>query len=261
MDTAQWAKEIGIVKPIATPQQERKVRPQNDQDLNCPRCHSTSTKFCYYNNYSLTQPRYFCKTCRRYWTQGGTLRNVPVGGGSRKNVKKSSTSPSSSSSHKLPDLNPQEVSHFRSDLNPKTHQGQGLNLALPPTQDYRHDAFHPPISEPLSSLELLSFTGIAPNGLNSFIPTTMSDPHTMYSSQVFPFHEFKPAVLGFSVEGIGNKYYGGVHGTQENGSGRSLVFPFGALSSKGVVSTREVDHSQDKGQGNDYSTGYHGMFR
>ncbi|XP_050230334.1 dof zinc finger protein DOF3.5 [Mercurialis annua] len=52
---------------------------------NCPRCGSSNTKFCYYNNYSLTQPRYFCKGCRRYWTKGGSLRNVPVGGGCRKN--------------------------------------------------------------------------------------------------------------------------------------------------------------------------------
>lgn len=51
---------------------------------NCPRCGSCNTKFCYYNNYSLTQPRYFCKACRRYWTKGGSLRNVPVGGGCRK---------------------------------------------------------------------------------------------------------------------------------------------------------------------------------
>ncbi|MCD7451544.1 hypothetical protein HAX54_012530 [Datura stramonium] len=50
----------------------------------CPRCGSTNTKFCYYNNYSLTQPRYFCKGCRRYWTKGGSLRNVPIGGGCRK---------------------------------------------------------------------------------------------------------------------------------------------------------------------------------
>ncbi|KAK4387374.1 Dof zinc finger protein DOF3.5 [Sesamum angolense] len=53
--------------------------------VDCPRCASPNTKFCYYNNYSLTQPRYFCKTCRRYWTEGGSLVNVPVGGGSRKN--------------------------------------------------------------------------------------------------------------------------------------------------------------------------------
>ena len=52
---------------------------------NCPRCASSNTKFCYYNNYSLSQPRYFCKGCRRYWTRGGSLRNVPVGGGCRKN--------------------------------------------------------------------------------------------------------------------------------------------------------------------------------
>ncbi|XWS21755.1 hypothetical protein CRYUN_Cryun30bG0081300 [Craigia yunnanensis] len=51
---------------------------------NCPRCASANTKFCYYNNYSLSQPRYFCKDCRRYWTKGGSLRNVPVGGGCRK---------------------------------------------------------------------------------------------------------------------------------------------------------------------------------
>ncbi|KAK1280399.1 Dof zinc finger protein PBF [Acorus gramineus] len=40
---------------------------------NCPRCDSMNTKFCYYNNYSLSQPRYCCRDCRRYWTHGGTL--------------------------------------------------------------------------------------------------------------------------------------------------------------------------------------------
>ncbi|CAI0429572.1 unnamed protein product [Linum tenue] len=55
------------------------------EHLRCPRCDSSNTKFCYYNNYNLTQPRHFCKTCRRYWTKGGALRNVPIGGGCRKN--------------------------------------------------------------------------------------------------------------------------------------------------------------------------------
>ncbi|KAG2301222.1 hypothetical protein Bca4012_059408 [Brassica carinata] len=54
------------------------------QSLKCPRCNSLNTKFCYYNNYNLSQPRHFCKNCRRYWTKGGILRNVPVGGGCRK---------------------------------------------------------------------------------------------------------------------------------------------------------------------------------
>ncbi|GAV80259.1 zf-Dof domain-containing protein [Cephalotus follicularis] len=67
--------------------------PEQEQ-LKCPRCDSTNTKFCYYNNYNLSQPRHFCKNCRRYWTKGGALRNIPVGGGTRKNTKRSSTSTS-----------------------------------------------------------------------------------------------------------------------------------------------------------------------
>ncbi|CAI9779044.1 unnamed protein product [Fraxinus pennsylvanica] len=55
--------------------------------LKCPRCESTNTKFCYFNNYNFSQPRHFCKSCRRYWTRGGALRNVPVGGGCRRNKR------------------------------------------------------------------------------------------------------------------------------------------------------------------------------
>ncbi|KAJ4851394.1 hypothetical protein Tsubulata_014726 [Turnera subulata] len=50
----------------------------------CPRCKSMETKFCYFNNYNVNQPRHFCKGCQRYWTAGGALRNVPVGAGRRK---------------------------------------------------------------------------------------------------------------------------------------------------------------------------------
>ncbi|WZZ46689.1 hypothetical protein YC2023_042948 [Brassica napus] len=46
----------------------------------CPRCNSDNTRFCYYNNYSVSQPRYTCKNCRRLWTHGGTLRNISAGG-------------------------------------------------------------------------------------------------------------------------------------------------------------------------------------
>ncbi|EPS60475.1 hypothetical protein M569_14328, partial [Genlisea aurea] len=69
---------------------DRRMRPHSYpnnnhiQGLKCPRCDSLNTKFCYYNNYNLSQPRHFCKSCRRYWTKGGVLRNVPVGGGCRK---------------------------------------------------------------------------------------------------------------------------------------------------------------------------------
>lgn len=80
---------------------DRRLRAINainhQQPLKCPRCESLNTKFCYYNNYNLSQPRYYCKACRRYWTKGGVLRNVPVGGGIRK-AKRSCKSKKSTSS-------------------------------------------------------------------------------------------------------------------------------------------------------------------
>ncbi|KAH9608469.1 hypothetical protein KSS87_000074 [Heliosperma pusillum] len=56
-----------------------------DKIIPCPRCNSLDTKFCYFNNYNVNQPRHFCKSCQRYWTAGGTVRNVPVGAGRRRN--------------------------------------------------------------------------------------------------------------------------------------------------------------------------------
>ncbi|KAL0321256.1 UNVERIFIED_CONTAM: Dof zinc finger protein DOF1.4 [Sesamum radiatum] len=78
--------------PPSSPTNNRVIMERSNQDphqppLKCPRCDSSNTKFCYYNNYSLSQPRHFCKACKRYWTRGGTLRNVPVGGGCRKNKR------------------------------------------------------------------------------------------------------------------------------------------------------------------------------
>ncbi|KAL2512702.1 Dof zinc finger protein DOF3.4 [Abeliophyllum distichum] len=76
---SQMTSESGEMRTarLGTPAPEPELLP-------CPRCESTNTKFCYYNNYNLSQPRHFCKSCRRYWTRGGSLRNVPVGGGTRK---------------------------------------------------------------------------------------------------------------------------------------------------------------------------------
>lgn len=83
---------------------DRSWKPNVEIAPNCPRCASSNTKFCYYNNYSLSQPRYFCKGCRRYWTKGGSLRNVPVGGGCRKTRRaKSARRVSLTSSHNAND--------------------------------------------------------------------------------------------------------------------------------------------------------------
>ncbi|XP_030511762.1 dof zinc finger protein DOF3.6-like isoform X2 [Rhodamnia argentea] len=78
----------GSIRPGSMADRARLAKiPQPEAGLKCPRCESANTKFCYFNNYSLTQPRHFCKTCRRYWTRGGALRNVPVGGGCRRNKR------------------------------------------------------------------------------------------------------------------------------------------------------------------------------
>ncbi|MCD9644260.1 hypothetical protein HAX54_032441 [Datura stramonium] len=63
---------------------QEKILKKPDKILPCPRCNSMETKFCYFNNYNVSQPRHFCKNCQRYWTAGGTMRNVPVGAGRRK---------------------------------------------------------------------------------------------------------------------------------------------------------------------------------
>ncbi|KAG6471038.1 dof zinc finger protein DOF4.5-like [Zingiber officinale] len=87
-------------------QQQQKRQRSHDQAaaappprVPCARCGSDDTKFCYYNNYNTSQPRYYCRTCKRHWTHGGTLRNVPEGGSSSKKNprrnRKLSPSPSS----------------------------------------------------------------------------------------------------------------------------------------------------------------------
>lgn len=71
-------------KPNNEKSNSEKTLKKPDKLLPCPRCKSMETKFCYYNNYNVNQPRHFCKACQRYWTAGGTMRNVPVGAGRRK---------------------------------------------------------------------------------------------------------------------------------------------------------------------------------
>lgn len=79
----------GEQSEISTSQEKTLKKP--DKILPCPRCNSMDTKFCYYNNYNVNQPRHFCKNCQRYWTAGGTMRNVPVGAGRRKNKNSSAS--------------------------------------------------------------------------------------------------------------------------------------------------------------------------
>ncbi|KAG6594595.1 Dof zinc finger protein PBF, partial [Cucurbita argyrosperma subsp. sororia] len=109
-------------KPRQQQQQRRQQQPPLPPALKCPRCDSSNTKFCYYNNYSLSQPRHFCKACKRYWTRGGTLRNVPVGGGCRKNkrLKVSSSSSNSSSVNGTSTSTPSQNPSFLNSINATT---------------------------------------------------------------------------------------------------------------------------------------------
>ncbi|KAG6434246.1 hypothetical protein SASPL_105869 [Salvia splendens] len=277
MDSAQWTQEFGVARsrPEGAPNacskpatNERKVRPQKEEAINCPRCHSTNTKFCYYNNYSLTQPRYFCKTCRRYWTEGGTLRNVPVGGGSRKN-KRSSSSSSSSSSLST------NISQFSSQ-NPKIHhhQGHDLNLAGPP-HDYSQFLDFPKIESAINSsantsssttppLSALNFFtnggGIAARGLNSFFPmakATLHDQNSAIFASGFPFQECKPAPLSFPVgDGNGSLYNNSnsnSNSVPQEGVNGSPMFVLGATRQN------SSDQGQDKGQENSNGLIWNGM--
>lgn len=81
---SETEKDIKDSSDEAKNTQEKTIK-KPDKILPCPRCNSMDTKFCYYNNYNVNQPRHFCKSCQRYWTAGGTMRNVPVGAGRRKN--------------------------------------------------------------------------------------------------------------------------------------------------------------------------------
>ncbi|CAL5025922.1 unnamed protein product [Urochloa decumbens] len=235
---------------------ERRARPQKEKALNCPRCNSTNTKFCYYNNYSLQQPRYFCKTCRRYWTEGGSLRNVPVGGGSRKNKRSSSSAaaaPASSTSAASALTSSQSMAAAGS-KNPKLAHHEGahadLNLAFPHHHEF--PAF-PSLESSnvctsgggamagnggrgggaLSAMELLRSSGC-------YMPLQMPIPMPgdYAAAGGFALGEFRApppppsqSVLGFSLDagpGGGAAGYGsgaGLQGVPESAAGR-LLFPF-----------------------------------
>ncbi|RRT85096.1 hypothetical protein B296_00002570 [Ensete ventricosum] len=218
---------------------ERRTRPHKEQALGCPRCSSTNTKFCYYNNYSLTQPRYFCKTCRRYWTDGGSLRNVPVGGGSRKNKKSSlissiTTKSSSSSSSSAAAAAAPEALKFheaRQDLHQHSHPGNTLATVAP-----------------LPTMELLKSGMEARNHhLGPFMPEYPSG---------FGLQELRPPTLTFPLDGIAG--HRSLPGIQLNAGGK-LLFPFEDL--RPVVPSINVSDKfhQNKEQGSDPPGFWHGI--
>lgn len=141
---------------------DRRLRPYPNQALKCPRCDSLNTKFCYYNNYNLSQPRHFCKNCRRYWTKGGVLRNVPVGGGCRK-TKRSKPKSSVSSERKEKRENSHSSSDSSSLTATTTNEAAACSSSVPPSlldfSDSRLFVNQTPTSfEPSSTMDSLDQT-------------------------------------------------------------------------------------------------------
>ncbi|PVH66781.1 hypothetical protein PAHAL_1G344900 [Panicum hallii] len=256
---------------------ERRARPQKEKALNCPRCNSTNTKFCYYNNYSLQQPRYFCKTCRRYWTEGGSLRNVPVGGGSRKNKRSSSAVSSAaaaaaSTSAAVSGTIPVGLAA----KNPKLmHEGaHDLNLAFP---HHNGRGLQPPDFAAFPSLESSSVcnpgatmagNGAAGRGVGAlsamellrstgcYVPlqhVQLGMP-AEYAAAGFALGDFRmppppqshQSVLGFSLDTHGTGAGGYSAGLQESAAGR-LLFPFEDLK-PAVSAAAGAAHNNGAGQ-------------
>ncbi|GAB4834058.1 hypothetical protein Ancab_032311 [Ancistrocladus abbreviatus] len=151
----------------------------------CPRCGSSNTKFCYNNNLNLTQPRHFCKGCRRCWTKGGSLWNVPVGGGCRKSRRVNNTRPFrslllSSSSSSSSDggrsfaSDPTGCAHYGSVINSSTNSdGSNIDLAVV----YANFLNQKPQNNTNNDDEIQSSNGAGALGVT---------PHQLQSTEIYP---------------------------------------------------------------------------
>ncbi|GAV58076.1 zf-Dof domain-containing protein [Cephalotus follicularis] len=176
--------------------------------LPCPGCNSMDTKFCYYNNYNVNQPRHFCKNCQRYWTVGGTMRNVPVGAGRRKN--KNSTSHyrhitvSEAPQNPHTDL-PMRVHHpslnsnatvltFGSDTPLCESMASVLNLADKTMHNYTPNGFHKPeeLKIPVSYRggengdDRLNGSSVSPSNSKDSSGKTVTQDSVLLNCQGFP---------------------------------------------------------------------------
>ncbi|KAL6614110.1 hypothetical protein ACP70R_036380 [Stipagrostis hirtigluma subsp. patula] len=185
---------------------DRRYKQGGEAAPNCPRCDSPNTKFCYYNNYSLSQPRYFCKGCRRYWTKGGSLRNVPVGGGCRKNRRGKSSVRSAAESmasgrdaafgHRFPgpvrpDMvlegmvgNPANAGQAMTDVPTTAADGSTIDLAML----YAKFLNHPPADAGVGAVTPES-AGQAEEAFDTFSASSDLSPGVLAPAQFDPGHD------------------------------------------------------------------------
>ncbi|KAJ0747802.1 putative transcription factor C2C2-Dof family [Helianthus annuus] len=160
---------------------DRRLRPHHHhhghgpQALKCPRCESLNTKFCYYNNYNLSQPRHFCKSCRRYWTKGGVLRNVPVGGGCRK-TKRSKPKPNTN-------RNPSSDAGDRKSSNSQNSSSESSSLTATATASATVTVT---AAEVLSSINPANSASTFTGFFNTPNPNPSFEPPPVDNNNIFP---------------------------------------------------------------------------
>lgn len=198
--------------------------PMPETALKCPRCDSSNTKFCYFNNYSLSQPRHFCKACKRYWTRGGALRNVPVGGGCRRNKRSSSSSKSSNNNNNNNNNSKSPASSTSTDGR------QAINSGSTSTISSHSNSF----SGPTSASSLLGL-------MTPQIPhLRFMSPLGQFSSDHHHHHQFTPSNhmnLNFSTSTCGNVLGGTTEGMMVNTNNNLLGVGAGSGAGVGGVAS------------------------
>ncbi|KAA8539449.1 hypothetical protein F0562_026141 [Nyssa sinensis] len=215
----------GSGRPGSTADRARLAKlPQLDQvALKCPRCESTNTKFCYFNNYSLTQPRHFCKTCRRYWTRGGALRNVPVGGGCRRNKRSKGSRSKSPATSEHQAGNSSSTSVVSSKIGPLPGQPQQLPFlpSLHHLSDYgagdiglNFVGIQPPTAVTGGGSGMEFQIGTSSSGCGPILSDRFAEQWRLQQVQQFPFLaglEPPAGIYQFEGEGVEpSGYIGGV---------------------------------------------------
>lgn len=231
---------IGVVKGVETSSKldERKPRPQKEQAINCPRCNSTNTKFCYYNNYSLSQPRYFCKTCRRYWTEGGSLRNVPVGGGSRKNKRSNNNINNNNSNNNNSSSLSSPTSSSKKTLLSDLANPNDLNLTYNPIHTATTTACN------FSSFSDFMALPLSHPSANSAYSLNMPDSLYASSSVTTGLPDLKPSSINFCLDGFGGDHHEA-----------KLFFPMDDLKMN-VSTANEGQFEENRGQEAHQSNGF-----
>ncbi|XWS15713.1 hypothetical protein CRYUN_Cryun34aG0025600 [Craigia yunnanensis] len=237
------AQTLELPKASAMKRQHPQNQQQQSEPLKCPRCDSTNTKFCYYNNYNKSQPRHFCKTCRRHWTKGGTLRNVPVGGG-RKN-KRLKTSNSNTAATTPASTSPTSTAiqistttgvnnRLNTFMVQPQQQRQDLQLPLADQKNISNMQFQA-LSRPPSSL--LQQNSINCSNLDSksfstsngvFLGSTLSLPQTQYLQFPFPFSSsgsFDTTQSSISTSFKSSSIYNYTGETMEDPTITSIIMP------------------------------------